>query len=157
MPSRFGSTILVASAGLWTLLIPWIRRPVLFIAEPFGLRFAVLVAAFALFFTPLTLLGIPYTVKLRVRSIDVVDRTAGDLYAISTVGGVVAALVTGFVLIPNIGVGCLTYAVGASLIAVSAVGIFREGRRERGESGDAVTAVVLLLISHPHTLGVSSR
>ncbi len=138
---------LVASAGLWTLLIPWIRRPVLFIAEPFGLRFAVLVAAFALFFTPLTLLGMvsPYAIKLRARSIDVVGRTAGDLYAVSTVGGVVAALVTGFVLIPNIGVGRLTYSVGASLVAVSAVGIFLEVRRGRGESGDAVTAVVMLL------------
>ena len=140
----------VASAGLWTLLIPWMRRPVLFIAEPFGLRFAVLVAAFALFFAPLMLLGMvsPYAIKLRARSIDVVGRTAGDLYAVSTVGGVVAALVTGFVLIPNIGVARLTYSVGASLIAVSAVGMFLEWRRENGESGesgDAVTAVVLLV------------
>ena len=138
---------LVASAGLWTLLIPWIRRPVLFIAEPFGLRFAVLVAAFALFFIPLTLLGMvsPYAIKLRARSIDVVGRTAGDLYAVSTVGGVVAALVTGFVLIPNIGVGRLTYSVGASLVAVSAAGIFLERRDGRGESGDLVTAVLMLL------------
>ena len=138
---------LVAAAGLWTLLIPWMRRPVLFIAEPFGLRFAVLVAAFALFFAPLMLLGMvsPYAIKLRARSIDVVGRTAGDLYAVSTVGGVVAALVTGFVLIPNIGVGRLTYSVGASLIAVSAVGMFLEWWGQKGESGDAVTAVVLLV------------
>ncbi|MCH7825421.1 MAG: fused MFS/spermidine synthase [Acidobacteria bacterium] len=140
---------LVASAGLWTLLIPWIRRPVLLIAEPFGLRFAVLVAAFALFFAPLTLLGMvsPYAIKLRARSIDEVGRAAGDLYAVSTVGGVVAALLTGFFLIPNFGVSRLTYGVGASLIVVAAAGMFSERRKEGADSGDVATAVVLVLVS----------
>jgi hypothetical protein len=70
-----------AGAGLWTLLIPWMRRPVLVMAEPFGLRFAVLVAAFVLFAAPLTLLGMvsPYAIRLRASSLDVVGRTAGDL------------------------------------------------------------------------------
>ena len=40
---------LLMGAGLWILLIPLIKRPLLFIAEPFGLRFAVLAAAFILF------------------------------------------------------------------------------------------------------------
>lgn len=47
----------VGGAGLFTLCIPLLKRPVLLAAEPFGLRVAVLVAAFLLFAPPLTLLG----------------------------------------------------------------------------------------------------
>ena len=112
---------LLAGAGIWTLLIPWLRAPVLFIAEPFGLRFAVLVAAFILFVPPLTLLGMvsPYAIRVRASSLNVVGRTAGDLYAVSTVGSVVAALLTGFVLIPNVGVTRLTYLIGGMLVLTS--------------------------------------
>jgi spermidine synthase len=115
---------LLAGAGVWTLLIPWLRAPILFITEPFGLRFAVLVAAFVLFVPPLTLLGMvsPYAIRVRAGSLNVVGRTAGDLYAISTVGSVVAALLTGFVLIPNIGVSRLTLLIGGTLIGAALVG-----------------------------------
>jgi MFS family permease len=97
---------LLVGAGIWILAIPILKHPVLVIAEPFGLRIAVLVAAFILFVPPLTLLGMvsPYAIRVRASSLDEVGRTAGDLYAISTVGSVVSALLTGFILIPNIGV-----------------------------------------------------
>jgi spermidine synthase len=115
---------LLALAGLWTLLIPWIKSPILAVAEPFGLRFAVLVAAFILFAPSLTLLGMvsPYAIRVRAASLQVVGTTAGDLYAISTVGSVVAALLTGFFLIPNVGVVRLTLLIGGLLIATGLFG-----------------------------------
>ncbi len=114
----------VAAAGLWTLFIPLLQRPVLLVAEPFGLRVAVLVAAFLLFAPPLTLLGMvsPYAIRLRASSLGVVGRTAGNLYALSTLGSVAAALLTGFVLIPNVGVGRLLQLIGLTLIALVAAG-----------------------------------
>ena len=117
--------LLLLAAGLWTLFIPWLREPILVVAEPFGLRFAVLVAAFILFAPPLTLLGMvsPFAIRLRASSLNVVGTTAGDLYAISTVGSVVAALATGFVLIPSIGVGRLTVMTAAALIVTALVGL----------------------------------
>ena len=39
----------VAGAGLWGLLIPWLKHPILVISEAFGLRVAVLIAAIVLF------------------------------------------------------------------------------------------------------------
>lgn len=115
-PSRLAS--LLVGAGLWLLVIPWARRPVLLLVEPLGLRTAVLAAAFVLFFPPLTLLGMvsPYAVRLKVARLDEVGRTAGDLFAISTIASVAAALATGFWLIPNVGVTGLTRLVGAVLL-----------------------------------------
>lgn len=116
---------LIAASGTWLLLIPWLRIPVLHAAEPVGLRFAVLAAAFLLFAPPLTLLGMvsPYAIRLRAESLVDVGRTAGDLFAVSTIGSVIAALLTGFVLIPSVGVGALTYIVGLVLLATALAGL----------------------------------
>ena len=115
---------IIMSAGVWLLLLPFLKKPVLIISEPLGLRFAVLFAAFILFTPPLTLLGMvsPYAIKVKATSFDNVGRTAGNLYAISTIGSVIAALLTGFVLIPNIGVSKLILVIGLSLIISAAIG-----------------------------------
>jgi hypothetical protein len=119
---------LFAGAGAWLLLIPWIKKPLLLLMESFGLRFAVLASAFILFAPPLTLLGMvsPYAIKLKTASLTVVGRTAGNLYAISTVASVVSALLTGFFLIPNVGVTRLTLAIGALLVITAATGFIAE-------------------------------
>ena len=119
---------LTAVAGIWMLLIPWCKYPVLAFTEPFGLRFAVLFAAFFLFAPPLTLLGMisPYAIRVRVANLQVVGRTAGDIYAVSTIGSVVSALLTGFVLIPNFGVIRLTLAIGILLLLCSLLGFALE-------------------------------
>ena len=117
---------LLTGAGVWLLAVPWIRNPLLHLAEPFGLRFAALIAALILFFVPLMLLGMvsPYAIKLRASSLEEIGRSAGNLYAVSTVASVVAALLTGFFLIPSFGVYRLTLAVGILLIATALPGFF---------------------------------
>ncbi|MEJ2722414.1 MAG: fused MFS/spermidine synthase, partial [bacterium] len=124
-PTRVKLSVLLLLAGLLIVLIPWLRRPVLLIAEPMSLRFAVLLAAAILFFPPLTLLGMvsPYAVRLKASRIEVVGTTAGNLYAVSTIAGVAAALLTGFFLIPNVGVFRLTIAIGVLLVGTSLAGI----------------------------------
>jgi len=114
----------MALAGLWIAAIPWLRLPVLAAAEPVGLRAAVLITATILFFPPLALLGTisPYAIRLKARSLDVVGRTAGNLFAVSTVASVAAALVTGFVLIPNVGVYRLVFLIGFLLVATALLG-----------------------------------
>ena len=120
---RFATLILLA--GLWVVVIPWIKSPLLGFTESLGLRAAVLVSAMVLFFPPLTLLGMvtPYALKMKADSLKVVGRTAGNLYAISTIASVVAALVTGFFLIPNLGVLRLTFTIGIMLVATGLLGL----------------------------------
>jgi len=146
---------LLLGAGAWLLLLPLLRAPVLAVAEPFGLRFAVLVAALLLFAPPLTLLGMvsPYAIRLRAAKLGEVGRTAGDLYALSTVGSVLAALLTGFVLIPFAGVARLTALVGVLLIVTAVVGLV-VGRRRGAALG---AALVLLPAAWPGLAAASER
>jgi spermidine synthase len=144
--SRLG--VLLAAAGVWLLMIPWIRAPLLAVAEPFGLRLAVLVAAFVLFAPPLTLLGMvsPFAIRLKAESVEHVGRTAGDLFAISTVASVVSALATGFWLIPSVGVARLTQLIGATLLAAAALA-WVTARRERGHPRRDATVLAALAIA----------
>ncbi len=123
------STVL-ALAGAWVLTIPWLRAPLLAASEGLGLRAAVLVAALALFFPPLALLGMvsPYAIRLAARRVEEVGRVSGDVFAVSTMASVAAALLTGFVLIPGIGVTRLLVVVGATLIATAALARAGAGR-----------------------------
>jgi len=133
----------IGLAGVWTVAIPWLRYPVLDFTDTMGLRAAVLVAATILFFPPLMLLGMvsPFAIRLKTAALDQVGRTAGNLYALSTVASVFAAIGTGFFLIPNIGVARLTYLIGVLLIITAAVGIAVD---RRGKTAVA-TAVILLV------------
>jgi spermidine synthase len=114
---------LLAAAGAWVLLVPWTRGPLIAVASQAGLRSAVLVAATLLFFPPLMLLGMvsPYAIRLATRSVDEVGRVSGDLFAVSTLASVGAALLTGFVLVPSLGVSRLLSAVGLLLFVAAAV------------------------------------
>lgn len=135
---------IIGLAGLWIILIPWLLTPALSLTEALGIRTAVLVTATVLFFPPLALLGMvsPYAIKLKVTGLDDVGRTAGDLYAISTVASVVAALATGFFLIPNVGVSRLIFVIGLSLIATATIGILTHNRKFAAPSALVLLAVV---------------
>jgi spermidine synthase len=144
--SRFCT--IIGLAGLWIIIVPWLRTPVLAATEPLGLRAAVLIAATVLFFPPLALLGMvsPYAIRLVASSLEVVGRTAGNLYAVSTVASVAAALATGFFLIPNVGLYHLILAIGVALLATALAGLVGERKLK--------TAIVpALAIAAAGTLG----
>jgi spermidine synthase len=117
--------LITSLAGAWVLLIPWIKRSVLLLAEPFGLRFAVLMSSFILFAPPLTLLGMvgPYAIKLRAKDLNEVGSIAGNIFAISTIASVISALLTGYFLIPNVGVKLLTLITGFILLISASIGL----------------------------------
>ncbi len=127
-PTYFFLAILLICAGLWIVIIPNIKFLVLTILSPVGLRFAVLMAALILFMPPLLLLGMvtPYVVKLGAKSLTTIGKTVGNLYAVSTIGSVTAALMTGYILIPNIGVTTLLHIIGSILILLGVLIILRQ-------------------------------
>ena len=124
-------SLIIGLAGLWIVTIPWLRLPVLNLMEPAGLRAAVLVTSLVLFFPPLALLGMvsPFAVRMKTKHIDHVGRTAGNLAALSTIASVAAALLTGFVLVPNMGVTRLTVLIGMLLIVTAVIGVAVTSRR----------------------------
>ncbi len=139
-----GLAFILAAAGVWICLIPLIRHPVILLLEPLGLRITVLLAAMILFFPPLMLLGMvsPWAVKLRTASLSEVGRSAGNLYAISTIASVAAALLTGFVLIPGFPVSRLILGIGAFLLLASLIAVLSD--RSRTAVSTAVPLVLFI-------------
>lgn len=122
---------LLLAAGAWTLLAPVLRDPVLIVTDRLGLRVAVLVASVVLFFVPLALLGMvtPIAVRLRTHSLADVGSSAGEIYAVSTLASVGSALLTGFVLIPEVGAKRLLLLLGGLLVLTAALVFLSERRR----------------------------
>jgi spermidine synthase len=118
---------------------------VILLVEPLGLRLTVLIAATILFFPPLMLMGMvsPWAVKLRTSALSEVGRSAGNLYAASTVASVAAALLTGFVLIPGIPVSRLIFGIGAFLLLAALIASLSG----RGKSAITSSVTLLLLVS----------
>ena len=70
----------------------------------------------------------PYAIRLKASGIEVVGRTAGNLYAVSTVASVAAALLVGFFLIPSVGVTRITLGTGLLLVGTAIYGVAGNGK-----------------------------
>ncbi len=127
---------LLAGAGLWLMLVPLFKQPVLLLLQPLGLRAAALLAALLLFAPSLTLLGMvtPCALKLKTRQLEQLGRTAGSLSALSTVASVLSALLTGYWLIPAAGINRMTWGIAWLLLFTAAAALLAE-RRSRKQGG----------------------
>lgn len=142
--------LMLGSAGILTLLLPLVSRPILeaFSTWDLGPRMNPLLASIVLFVLPSILMGAtsPFAIKLAATDLATVGNTAGILYAISTAGSIVGTLLTAFVLIPAMGVRAILYTLGASLIVLSGLMGVRAARVVRAA---ATVAVVTLLLAFP--------
>ena len=118
---RSGLSLIIALAGLFTLLIPWAARPILLATDPLGLRLGTFISALALFFPSLALLGMigPFAIKLATSQLDGVGSTVGSIYAVSTVGSVAGTLLLGFFLFPWVGSRQILISLGIVLFILA--------------------------------------
>jgi spermidine synthase len=113
---------IILLAGVFTLLIPLLKGPVLKATLSWGLRAGALSSSLALFGPALFLLGCvsPYLVRIAARELQSLGRTVGLFYAFSTAGSFIGTVLTGFVLIAAFGVDTIFLVVGALLLALGA-------------------------------------
>ncbi|MEQ1638287.1 MAG: fused MFS/spermidine synthase [Methylococcales bacterium] len=118
-----GLSLIIALAGLFTLLIPWLTRPVLLATDPLGLRVGAFVSALALFSPSLTMLGMvsPFAIKLATARLEGIGSSSGSIYAVSTVGSVVGTLALGFFLFPLVGSRTILVSLGLALFALALI------------------------------------
>ena len=121
-PSLRTLGFLVGLAGLFLLLLPLLRGPVLLMASEFSVRTGALVAALLLFGPALMLLGAvtPFAVKLFLLDTKQTGRTVGRLSALSTLGSFVGTVATGFWLVPLFHVNQLVAGTSMVLLVLSA-------------------------------------
>jgi spermidine synthase len=139
---------ITAVAAAATGLIPTISRPVLdwsvggmTNANP-SVFISALVAVNLLFAVPTILLGMvsPFAIRLTVQQIGSAGRSAGSLYALSTLGSIIGAFLPSLLLIPAWGVRNTLYAACLVLFAASLWGL-----RLRGRAVSATLAALLLI------------
>jgi spermidine synthase len=119
---------LLLLGGLATLAVPHLRGLMLPCYRALGLRGGALASAALLFFLPLVLLGMtgPFVIRLLSRVVERSGRTAGAVYALSTLGSVAGTLGVSFYLIPAVGSPVAVRLVGALVVVVCAIGLALE-------------------------------
>ncbi len=110
--------IFIFSGAVWMMIIPYISKPVVSMMDFSGLRLGTFFSSVILFAIPLVLFGTvsPYLVKLCTKDTTDIGITAGILYSISTIGSFAGAILTGFFLIPLIGINLIINISGVLLI-----------------------------------------
>ncbi len=124
---------LVGVAAFAMGIIPAVARPLLDWAQrglstaAAGFYIGALVGVLLLFSVPMVLLGCvsPFAIRLMMREVGQAGRTAGSLYALSTVGSIVGTLLPPFVTLPYLGVSLTFYLFGLLLLLVAAIGARR--------------------------------
>ena len=115
----------MVAGGIAVLLIPVLDGPVLEAVAEWdpGPRASPLVAAVALFGPASVLLAAvtPIAVRIRSSAIDKVGRTAGRLFAVSTVGSIIGTFATAFWLVPELGTDQLIAFAAAPVFAAAAL------------------------------------
>jgi spermidine synthase len=122
-PRLLAMAVLILIAGVLVVILPVVAPPVnrTVASIDFGPRWSPLVATVCLFFLPSVFMGTvsPYAIKLAASSLATIGNTAGLIYAISTAGSIVGALLTAFYLIQMIGVRSILYSLGVTLMALA--------------------------------------
>jgi predicted membrane-bound spermidine synthase len=130
-PTALALSRLMALAAACIGLIPVLSSPILnwteqtFARPDSDISAGPLVAVLLLFSLPVILLGCvsPYAVRLAVSAVDKAGRTAGWLYALSTVGSLAGTFVPVFWLMPSYGTRATILIVAGLLMAISVAGM----------------------------------
>lgn len=137
-PSLETLAIVLASAAAFVLVLPLVYLPVGRFVAGLGLdfRLAVLVTSVLFFLVPSVLMGMvsPFAIKLSATGLDVIGRTSGQVYAISTLGSITGALAVSFFLIQWLGTRAIVVVLGLVLLAL-AMACLALGRAVGGREG----------------------
>ncbi len=122
---------LIVAAAFLISIIPLISRPILrwslssFSTYSVSVFYGSLVAVILLFAAPIILLGCvsPFAIRLRVRQVGRLGRTAGMLYALSTAGSILGTFLPVFWLVPTYGTYGTFVICGVVLFLVAVAGL----------------------------------
>jgi spermidine synthase len=139
-------------------MIPFVARPLLtgsldaFRQLDAGAFYGSLVGTLLLLAPPVTLLGFisPFAIRLQLLDVASAGKTAGSLYALSTIGSIAGSFVPALVLIPLIGTAATFFTLSLALLvpAVSALVVVR-ARSVALATGFAAFAVPVLALAAP--------
>jgi predicted membrane-bound spermidine synthase len=130
-----------------TLLIaimPFLAVKFMSLTGNLGLRVGSLFSSLSFMFLPLFCLGMisPTIIQLQSNELKGTGKTAGTIYAISTIGGILMTLLMGFYLLPDWGIR-KSVLLSAILLGIMAILVVIIGRKNKAE---AVIGIFILII-----------
>lgn len=92
--------------AIWMLLMPYIALKFMPLTEGLGVKFGGLTSAMMIIMPALVCMGMvsPTIIQLANKKVDDTGKTAGTVYAVSTVGGIFMTLLLGFYALPELGI-----------------------------------------------------
>lgn len=121
-----------------------------------GLYLAAVTATVVLFAPPAILLGMvaPFAVRLKMRDADSSGRTAGNLYALSTLGSIAGTFLAGFVLIAWVGSTNILFLMAVVLVVAAAL-VHRSGLRAKALAVAVFAGLLVLSLARDaHLAGI---
>jgi len=141
LADRFPQTsvlaVLLMGAAAWAALAPVLAEPTLELCRaltldsPAGFMLAVTAAAIILFGLPVALMGCttPFAIRLLLPEAPTAGGTAGQLYAVSTVGSLLGAFLPVLCLIPVLGSAGALLILAIALALVALIWLLHSGQR----------------------------
>jgi spermidine synthase len=139
-------------------MIPFVSRPLLtgsleaFRELDAGAFYGSLAGTLLLLAPPVTLLGFvsPFAIRLQLSDVASAGKTAGSLYALSTIGSITGSFIPALVLIPLIGTAATFIALSLSLLVPAVAGLVAvRARAVALAAGLAAFAVPALALAAP--------
>jgi len=145
-------SLLIGFSGLSMAVLCLIRNYVFktLMNMPFSNEVTALVIVIILFAIPSFLLATvsPYAIKLSLTSFENSGKTAGNIYALSTLGSITGTFLAGFFLIPMFGSITILYAVSVVLIILSFTVFFPKKCKKSAAARILMLSVALFSTFH---------
>jgi predicted membrane-bound spermidine synthase len=126
--NQFALFYVLLAAATFTVLMPFTSKIVLWMIGMHSLIPSVIVSASCILFPPVFMMGMvsPLIIRAIITDIEQSGRAAGAIYAISTVGGIVATFSFGFYIIPTFGLMLPSIITGMVLGFIPLIIIIRQ-------------------------------
>ncbi len=112
-------------AGFLLVIMPYLSKAVMTATIDMSIQWGTTVSLLVFMFPPLLFMGMtsPMIINSINDSIDTTGKSAGSVYAISTLGGIISTFLLGFYLMPEFGIKTPALIYGAILVAAAAVAL----------------------------------
>lgn len=133
------------TSGIAVLLMPSIGHFIMQKTISFSFFTGLILSEFLFLFFPIFLMGMisPMIIFQITKKAEQSGRSAGNIYAISTCGGILFTLIFGFMIIPNYGITMPVRILG---VAVAAIGLIILAKEKLISNKNSITMSVGLLI-----------
>jgi len=139
--------IVLSLGSVFIALMPISAEFALNITASMDIRTGALLSALIFLFPPLACLGTtsPIIIRLANRDLQHTGRTAGTVYAVSTVSGIIATFFIGFYVIPNWGITSPAYYT-AIIMALFPLVFFIKGKKYTYAAGLLIALIVITIL-----------